>query len=168
MKWVVRKGGIPPTTEPDEIDCFEEIDLKEKDGSDALDAELKKLGFEEWVKYPGPNNNFEPIKIKGASRKYEVFCGGFLYYHDVEFKKYPKGKGYTDENGYPEWKTYKPITAPNGEVLTADKFEHKIYYDWFKDKEKGQQDTVRIYITKTPGEFNSTPPKPPPPPPPES
>ncbi|CAN5525128.1 hypothetical protein BH10BAC3_BH10BAC3_21630 [soil metagenome] len=156
MKWLVRKGKSP-TSDPEEKIFFEEIELKQGDGDPDLPEELYKLGFIKWVTYPGPDNEFKPLpKIKEQTkRKYEVFCGGFLYYHDEEFKKYSKGKGYTDEKGYPEWKEYPPDS----------KFEHRIYFEWFNLKGK---DKVSVYINPTPPEFNTNPPKPPPPPPPES
>jgi hypothetical protein len=159
MKWHVRKGNLP-TNDDDEKKWFKEIDLKYDDGEPGLPAELKKLGFEEWVTYPGPDNAFKPLpKIKRSTkRKYAIFCGGFLYYHDVEFKKYAKGRGYTiDENGNPGWKDYPDYPKKI--------FDHKIYFEWFKEN---GQNMVRIYITETPPEFNPIPPKPPPPPPPES
>jgi len=166
MKWIVRKGHIP-TTEPDEIKFFEEIDPKNKDGDPGLEDELKKLGFELWVQYPETEYSDPLPKIKEQTqRKYEIFCGGLLYYHDVEFKKYSKGKGYTDENGYPEWKVYpeKYIGHDGKEYLSKD-FEHKIYFEWYKEKGR---DIVRIFINSTPDVLNTNPPPPPKPPPPES
>jgi hypothetical protein len=76
-------------------------------------TELEKVlaeYYEEWVTYP--NDKFPkdlPKRLIGnrkAQRKYEIFCGGFIYYHDVEFKKY------------------------------EGKFEHTIFFDWAKRKDK--------------------------------
>ena len=39
------------------------------------------------------HNPLPDFKNRKALRRFEVFCGGFLYYHDVVFKKYPQGKG---------------------------------------------------------------------------
>jgi hypothetical protein len=167
MKWVVRKGKSP-TSDPEEINFFEEIDLKETDGDPDLPEELFNKGFIKWVTYPGPLNNFKPLPTikEQTKRKYEIFCGGFLYYHDKEFKKYSEGRGYTDEKGDPEWKEY-PDTykdSNNQDHKSVD-FQHKIYFEWFKLKGK---DKVSIYINPTPPELNANPPPPPEPPPPES
>ena len=168
MKWQVRKGHLP-TNDPKEKTFFEEINLTQDDGDPDLPEELYKLGFIEWVTYPGPYNEFQPLPKIGpqTKRKYEIFCGGFLYYHDEKFKQYSQGKGYTDEKGYPEWKVY-PDTykTPDNKEYKSVHFEHKIYFEWYK--EKGNKDKVRIYINPTPPELNTNPPKPPPPPPPES
>jgi len=123
------------------------------------------IKFVQWVTYPKPGKPALPdLDIKGR-RKYELFCGGFLYYHDIIFKKYPSGKGYTvDKNGNPAWKEYpKTAVGPNGKVYPGKKFEHMIFFEWLP-KGKG----VRIYINETPSGFNTNPPKPPGPPPPES
>lgn len=154
MKWRIRKEKFPPDLPPEEKFMFEEIILKKKDGDPDLKDELEKLGYVEWVTYPGIYNNFKeltPIDQKGQ-RNYEIFCGGFLYYHDVEFKKYPQGSG-----GCPEWKEYP----------TKD-FEHKIYFEWLPEGKTGKKTKVRIYINITPQGYNTDPPKPPAPPPPES
>ncbi|MFC0772273.1 hypothetical protein [Terrimonas alba] len=154
MKWKIRKGKFPPHLPDNEKFMFEELDLKYKDGDPELKDELEKLGLVEWVTYPGIYNNFKelPSLSETGRRKYEIFCGGFLYYHDVEFKKYPQGTG-----GCPEWKEYP----------TKD-FEHKIYFEWFSEEKGGKKDKIRIYISFTPPEYNVDPPKPPAPPPPES
>jgi hypothetical protein len=141
MKWKIRKGKFPPNLPDDEKFMFEEIYLKESDGDPDLPKELYDNGFVEWVTYPGPENGFAPLpKISTPSqRKYELFCGGFLYYHDVEVKQKKEGK----------------------------KFEHQIFFEWFQAG-KNKENKVRIYINITPPEFNPNPPPPPPPPPPES
>jgi len=110
----------------------------------ALEEDLK-LSYVVWATYPDddPLQKTFSLNRKGQ-RKYELFCGGFLYYHDVEFKKYP--------------------TGDDGNLV----FEHTVYFEWLP-KEKGEAKThVKIYVNPTPPEFNPNPPKPPPPPPPES
>ncbi len=155
MKWIRRKGKIPPGLPSEEKFMFEEIDLTYKDGDPALMSELyeKVERYVPWVTYPDDAPGTKPFKLTGEAgqRKYEIFCGGFLYYHDIEFKNYPMDsyKKYPNGiTGYPK----------------AD-FEHKIYFEWFK---KEGIDKVRIYINTTPKQFNPNPPPPPPPPPPES
>jgi hypothetical protein len=122
----------------------------------ALRADLEDT-YEEWVTYPiakkteytddeldtlahYPNaqSALPDLKSKKAQRKYEIFCGGFLYYHD-EVMKRPLGK-------------------------FAD---HQIYFEWLPIG-VAKKDKVIIHITKTPINQNPNPPKPPPPPPPES
>jgi hypothetical protein len=167
MKWLVRKGKIP-TNDPKEMSSFEELDLKHSDGDADLPEELYNKGYIKWVTYPGPENEFKPLpKIsEQGQRKYAIYCGGFLYYHDEVFKKYSKGKGYTDEKGDPEWKVYPDTYKdPDGIVKKSVYFEHKIFFEWFNLKGK---DKVTIYINPTPKELNSNPPPPPVPPPPES
>ena len=100
-----------------------------------------------------------PALDKRGTRKYEIFCGGFLYYHDVEFKNYlrdPNKKYPNGITGYPDY----PVNNDNN-------FEHKIFFEWLPKGKGVKKDKVRIYINTTPPEFNP-PPKPPPPPPPES
>ena len=147
MKWTQLKKRL----DEDGVDPEErEKIFKEYKDETELEYDLEK-DYNEWVTYPGPDNNFASFGELGkkAQRKYEVFCGGFLYYHDVEFKKYPVGEG------------------PDGKKYPNKNFEHYIYFKWLPEK-KGKKDKVIVYVTKTPPEFNPDPPKPPPPPPPES
>jgi hypothetical protein len=106
-----------------------------------------------------------------SRRKYEIFCWGFLFYHDLVFKKYRQGRGYTDENKKLDWKEYPAkMKGSDGKEYDGKLFEHKIYFEWLpRDKNKSHEiNKVRIYISQTPKEFNSTPPPPKGPPPPES
>jgi hypothetical protein len=100
---------------------------------------------------------YEPLPNldKEARERYEIFCGGFLFFNDVIFKKYPQGKGDPTKD-YPDGKEYPDRN-----------FEHKIYFEWFKGKGVND-DQVRIYINVTPAAYNANPTPPPPPPPPES
>ena len=156
MKWLVRKGKSPGNSK--EAFMFEEIDLNYKDGDPKLKKEFEGLGYEEWAAYPESQGS-DPLPEIGTNtkRKYEIFCGGYLYYHDIQFKKYPEGRGITIENGDLKWKDYTPG------------FEHKIYFEWFREKlDKKEMERVRIYINSTPPDYNTNPPPPPKPPPPES
>ncbi|HKO81808.1 MAG TPA: hypothetical protein VJU78_15490 [Chitinophagaceae bacterium] len=128
--------------------------------------------FEEWITYPLNKKNqstFYPQKFfpylykplpkldQEGRRRYEIFCGGFLHYHDVIVKKYHIKDLYLKHYG-----------GNNNKV-----FEHKIYFEWFDQKgniltqqSKGQPEKVTIYITETPPALNPNPPDPPGPPPP--
>ena len=128
--------------------------------------------FEEWITYPLSKKNqsaFYPEKFfpdlykplpkldQEGRRRYEIFCGGFLHYHDVIFKKYHIKDLYL-----------KYYEGNNNKV-----FEHKIYFEWFdkngnklNEKSKGMPVKVTIYITETLPVLNPNPPDPPGPPPP--
>lgn len=142
MKWTDHKGKL----KADGVDPTEWGNYKVYDTKAALDADIdNKAIYEVWETFSDL-----PKKLTGnrkAQRKYEIYCGGFLYYHDVEFKKYH----------VPGAKNSK------GEPYPTQDFEHFIYFDW--EKKDG---SVTIYITITPEAYNPTPPKPPAPPPPES
>lgn len=116
-----------------------------------LEKDIKK-DYNLWATYPDDDPLQKPFALKRkAQRRYEIFCGGFIYYHDVEFKKYPTGTGF-DGKQYPD-----------------KDFEHYIYFKWLPEGKGNKEKTkVEIYVTKTPEEYNSDPPKPPAPPPPES
>ncbi|WP_276501201.1 hypothetical protein [Terrimonas pollutisoli] len=164
--------------------CFEEYTSINDDGTQTgQDGKKKKKGevknsaaldtFGEWVTYPSltqdsatyPKKFFPGLNLtkplaldKEGRRRYEVFCGGFLYYHDVIFKKYQIKDLYL--------KYY-------GENHDKKVFEHKIYFEWFgKGDIKLNEDSteiaekVTIYITPTPPDLNPDPPDPPGGPPP--
>ena len=186
MKWVVRKGHSPK--DPKEKNFFEEIELKNGDGNPKLKKELENLGYKEWITYPIPQkdsnlkyteterqakklygnmvyDDLPEIYYSGGDeaekpkRKYEIWCGGFLFYHDVVFKNYPKGKGHPSLE-YPNGKEYKV------EDKIVKDFEHKIYFEWLAGGTPNEKNKVRIYINFTPKQLNSDPPPPKSPPPP--
>ena len=182
MKWLIRK-----------YKDVEQLDLKNEDGDPGLEAELNKLGYVKWITYPIALNppytddELKAIDLWGAGRvrsplagrsaagrrKYEIFCGGFILYHDMVFKTYQKGKGYTtDDNGELVLKDYTSgdviVKNPKPErTYNINDYEHKMYFEWVNEKGP-DHDKVTIYITETPAEFNSNPPPVSPPPPPES
>jgi len=151
MKWAQLKDvldgdGVEDVNERKKL--FREYKTKQE-LKDDLDDPAK---FVKWVTYPDDDPLQKPFALnRKAQRRYEVFCGGFLYYHDVELKKYPEGKD------------------ANGKVYPNKDFDHNIYFEWFP-KEKGNKEKTKviIHITPTPPEFNPNPPPPPAPPPPES
>jgi len=178
MKWNIRNGNFPYGTKDSEKNLFEQMDLKYDDGDEGLKKELMGYGFVEWITYPIENKaTYTEDELKAidlysdqvvkapitrrsevSRRKYEIFCGGFLSYHDKVFKRYQKGSGYSVESGEVKLKDYGD-----------NKFEHKMFFEWIKGKgHEKDNDKVRIYINETPLKYNSNPPPPTPPPPPES
>jgi hypothetical protein len=155
MKWVKLKKDLDNDHVKDKerkalFNVYENEEELQKD----LKNPEKFIG---WVTY-----SFQDFELdKKAQRKYEIFCGGFLYYHDDKFKRYWDGAGYV----YPE----KPgiNIAPTWKKYPDNTFGHEIYFEW--NTPKGYNATsVKIYINPTPEPYNSSPPVPPPPPPPES
>ena len=147
--------------------------LKSKTKSGSQSKPLEDT-FEEWITYPLSKKNqstFYPEKFfpdlykpipklnQEGRRRYEIFCGGFLHYHDVIFKKYHIKDLYLKYYG--ENNDKKEV------------FEHKIYFEWFdkdgnklNEKSKAEPVKVTIYITETLPVLNPNPPDPPGPPPP--
>jgi hypothetical protein len=137
--WAMRKNDFGKI-DPQERGFFRKLDLKKTDPLDPeLEKELNKVGFFKWVTYPGDsykgvvmNTPFE--LSKRAQRKYEIFCGGFIYFYDEE---------------HPD----------NLKQLEQQNVEHQIFLAW---SEKG--DVVRIFMSPKPGNPDppTTPPPPPP------
>ncbi|MES2647059.1 MAG: hypothetical protein V4717_09310 [Bacteroidota bacterium] len=139
--------------------------FKEYETEKELEDDLKDpYKFEKWVTYPGEDPFQKEFNLdRKAQRKYEIFCGGFLHYHDIIFKKYPEGAGYE----YP--KTAGPGIAPTWKEYPDKDFEHEIYFEWFpKGGGPNNKTSVIIHINPTPPLYNGKPPPPPAPPPPES
>jgi hypothetical protein len=163
--WAERIGRVDPNIPPEERPhIYEELPLKDETGEE-LRQILKGFGYEEWVTFP--NDDYpDPLPERllrnhKAQRKYEIFCGGFLYFYDEELKKYPAK--IVEE--YP-----KKFSGEQFDGICQEKLErffsklevykkHKIFFDWGKDY-------VRIYINPKPG--NPDPPSTPSPPPPET
>ena len=121
MKWVKTDNDLSAEDvdkkNTRQMEAFEVYDDPLK-----LDKDLHdKKKFVEWITYPikvKPDNEYtveeqkaialytkkvviEPLpdfKNRKALRRFEVFCGGFLYYHDVIIKRYHKGRGYREVN----------------------------------------------------------------------
>jgi hypothetical protein len=163
--WAGRYGKIDPDIPAEEKPfIYEELILHNETGEE-LRKELKEYGYEEWVTYP--NDDYpDPLPERllrnhKAQRKYEIFCGGFIYFYDEELGKYPAK--IVEE--YPKKFNGEQFDGPCLEKLQRffSKLEvtkkHKLFFDWGKDY-------VRIYINPKPG--NPDPPSTPAPPPPET
>lgn len=170
--------------------CFEEYQEITDDGTIVEDGKTKKKikgekkaspadtdEFTEWVTYPAKEKNSafypeefsseldltKPLDLdKEGRERYEIFCGGFLFYHDIIIKKY------FDKSLWKKYYDIKKQTENNTET-----FEHKIYFEWFDENgikldENSTQKAkkVTIYITPTPDSLNPDPPDPPGGPPP--
>jgi len=163
--WAERIGKIDPHIPPEErSQVYEELPLADETGEE-LRIKLRAWGYEEWVTFPNsdypdplPQRLLRNVK---AQRKYEIFCGGFIYFYDEELGKYPA----KIHEEYPKKFNGEQFDGPCLEKLQNffNKLEvnkkHKIFFDWGKDY-------VRIYINPKPG--NPDPPSTAPPPPPET
>ena len=159
MKWIVIDDAtLPPDMKNKKLfRLMKRSRGTAKDFDPNIHLKLKQMfgkDFEIWAQFQGLGK-----REKRARRKYEIFCGGFLYYHDVEYKKYQAGGPVN--NKYPV-----TFIDTDGKQYPSTDFEHMIFFEWVessKDKLK-----LRIYINSTPPVLNTNPPPPPKPPPPES
>ena len=110
-----------------------------------------KLKINEWVSYGDL-----PKMTKRARRKYEIFCGGFLYFYDNDFIAYLK-----EVNGKTKGAGNKFLA-----YFKNKSFDHDISFVWEPDKSKPGRVRVTVYLNPPAG--NPDPPRPPAPPPPES
>jgi hypothetical protein len=161
--WAERiKKMDPDIPEEERSLIYEELPLYDETG-DELIKKLNSLGYKEWVTFP--NNDYpDPLpkrllEKRKAQRKYEIFCGGFLYFYDEELGKYPEKIAEEYPKKFPgdQFECQKKLEAFFGKLEVNKK--HKIFFDWGKK-------SVTIYIKPEPG--NPDPPSPPAPPPPES
>jgi len=160
MKWIVIDDPTLPTEMRNKK--FFQLMQRSRGAAKNFDQNMplklkQKFGkdFEIWAQFQGLGK-----RVKQGRRKYEIFCGGFLYYHDAEYKKYQTGVG-PDNQNYPD-----TFIDTDGKEYPSKNFEHMIFFEWVessKDKLK-----LRIYINSTPKVLNTNPPPPPKPPPPES
>ena len=163
--WAGRFGKIDPDIPAEEKPfIYEELPLKDETGEE-LRAALKTYGYEQWVEFP--NHEYpDPLpgrllKNRKAQRKYEIFCGGFLYFYDEELGKYPAKiveeypKKFNGEQFDGECREKLERFFSRLEVTK----KHKMFFDWGKDY-------LRIYLNPKPG--NPDPPSTPSPPPPET
>ena len=124
---------------PEQKKWFKEITPKNTDPrSEKLEKELNAVGYFKWLTYPDDkykNKDVDPFKLnRKGQRKYEIFCGGFLYFYDEE---------------HPD----------NLKQVEQRDVEHKVFLAWSK-----AGDVVRIFISPKPGNPDPpTTPGPPPP-----
>jgi len=157
--WAERVWKIDPDIPADERPhIYEELPLKDESGEELREI-LRKWGYEEWVTHDNLSGRL--MKSRKAQRKYEIFCGGFLYFYDEELKKYPAKIVEEFPKKFPGEEfgeaCQKKLEAFFSKLEVYKK--HKIFFDWGKDY-------VRIYINPKPG--NPDPPATPAPPPPET
>ena len=177
--WTEREGEEDPDVPQNERDkFFESLPLKSKKDkylSEDLRTELGKKGYEEWITHPNINPKYplsddlpKNLKSRKAQRKYEIFCGGFLYFYDVELEKYPKKivDEYPNKFNGAEFGNECYEKLQNFFTKVGVGQEHKIFFEWGINKENDNKFSVRIYINPPAG--NPDPPTTPGPPPPES
>jgi hypothetical protein len=162
--WAERIEKTKHVPEDERYLIYDVLPLGNETGEE-LRAKLEPLGFREWVTFP--NDDYpEPLperllKNSRAQRKYEIFCGGFIYFYDEELGKYPakiaeeypkkfNGEQFGDE-------CLEKLRNFFGKLEVNKK--HKLFFDW-------REDSVTIYIQPAPG--NPDPPSTPAPPPPET
>jgi hypothetical protein len=104
----------------------------------------------EWVSYGDL-----PKLGKRVKRKYEIFCGGFLYFYDNDLMQYLK-----EVNG-----NMKGAGSKFLKYFQKKSFNHTMSFEWGPDKQKPGRGRVTIYLDPPAG--NPDPPTPPAPPPPE-
>ncbi|MFI5391929.1 MAG: hypothetical protein ACHQYQ_11260 [Bacteriovoracales bacterium] len=188
MKWTISQqklrnpNGLDfDNLDPNEKQHFEPVSLTKDDKndnylSDDLRKELEGRKYGIWAVYE-LGKNFKPKE----KRKYETFCGGFLYFNDGDLLEYLKElSSKSDKTGVKvDVKTLTDYFKEKGLVQNSQntklQLDHKIFFEWGKgDKatdENGDplnpdKEYVRIYISPPAG--NPDPPRPPGPPPPES
>ena len=120
-----------------EAGLFKTIKLEHKDGDPKLIEELDKNGYTVWAAYPADDPGKKSLaKIDTAGqRKYEIFCGVFLYYHDKIFKT----------------------------KICHIKFSHDIYFEWFGQGENKKVRIYITKTPKDKNPNPPKPPAPPPP-----
>ena len=120
--------------------------------------------FHKWTFH----RNLRPMSQK-ARRKYEIFCGGFLYFYDHQILSHKNGKdvgkGYLYDLKKDHNIDVEPILAYFRTKLSDGLLDHEMWFNWEKDPKHENRWQVTIYLNPAPG--NPDPPSTPPPPPPE-
>lgn len=189
MKWVTSDAEFDTEYTPDEKSHFEKFDgipppkgyLSNNpctiDGKPKFCVTHNGNVYVDWVTYPkGPvatNDPFErdlPKELENkrkARRKYEIFCGGFLYFYDTELENYAdKFEKYAIQKGINVTECVKHLKDYFNNKLNLAGMDHKVIFEWGKNPDNNDRFSVRIYINPPAG--NPDPPETPPPPPPES
>jgi hypothetical protein len=123
-----------------------------------------KTVFKLWTVHKNLPNMSEKIR-----RKYEVFCGGFLYFYDNELLAHKNGKetgkGYLHDLKNDHQMPVEPVMDYFRDKLNNGLLDHEMWFNWGPDPTKKGRWMVTIYLNPPPG--NPDPPSTPPPPPPE-
>jgi hypothetical protein len=142
MKWMISQKEFDnlSTTE-------QKFFAVKKDGKTGAPKPKKS----EWISYGDL-----PKMGKRVKRKYEIFCGGFLFFYDNDLMEYLK-----EVNGKTKGAGNKFLTYFKGKS-----FNHTMTFEWGPDKQKPGRGRVTVYLSPPAG--NPDPPTPPAPPPPET
>ncbi|MDX2046558.1 MAG: hypothetical protein SFU87_07210 [Chitinophagaceae bacterium] len=100
-----------------------------------------------------------------GKRKYEVFCGGFLYFYDEELVNYPDKIAREYSIKFPG-DEFDPVHIEKLKKFFAKiniGVPHEVYFHWYKENDRL---AVTVFIDPPAG--NPDPPTVPPPPPPET
>jgi hypothetical protein len=161
MKWAILKDelkSIKLSTPKDKKECFVPLDVPIKSSfikslihavptnPKVLETELGKKGFRPWATYPF-NYSFKTlVDYKKFQERYEIFCGGWVHYHDIITEKANE-----DHIIYFQW---------SEKLNSKGKYSVKI---WISSPSKDEFANMYGYL---PPPTSVDPPKPPPPPPP--
>ena len=140
MKWIVSDKDF------DQLTPAEKKFFRKK-----VQTGVPKPKINAWVSY----GNLPKLN-KRARRKYEIFCGGFLYFYDNDLINYLK-----EVNGKVKGGGTKLL-----QYFKKKSFDHDISFEWGPDKQNPGKTRVTVYLNPPAG--NPDPPSPPAPPPPES
>jgi hypothetical protein len=148
MKWTISQEEFNKLT-PAEQKFFTVKKVEKKKGGGGYGAVKPK-------KVPWVSHGDLPKLGRRVRRKYEIFCGGFLYFYDKTLMDYLK-----EVNGKVKGAGNKFLTYFKGKS-----FNHTMTFEWGADKEKPGRRRVTIYLSPPAG--NPDPPTTPSPPPPET
>lgn len=137
---------------------------KSKEGSKEKPSP-KKTTFYIWTEHADL-----PKMSQTVQRKYEIFCGGFLYFYDHQLISHEKGKatgeGYLYDLQNDHNLNVGPVLDYFKTKLNKGLLDHEMWFSWEKDPANGKRWKVSIYLNPEPG--NPDPPSTPKPPPPET
>jgi len=147
MKWTISQAEFNKLTQAERKFFTVEKTAKKKGKGYGAPGSKKAA----WVSY----GDLPKLGTR-VRRKYEIFCGGFLYFYDNTLSEYLK-----EVNGKVKGAGNKFLTYFKGKS-----FNHTMRFEWGADKQKPGRRRVTIYLTPPAG--NPDPPSPPAPPPPET
>jgi hypothetical protein len=143
MKWKISQKEFNRLSPKDQKSGF--FDVKKQGHTGAL---RKK---KPWAYY----DNL-PIMGRQVKRKYEIFCGGFLYFYDHRLRRYLASVNLKVNRAGDKFLEY----------FKGKSFNHDLSFVWKDDKKHKGRMAVTIYLDPPAG--NPDPPTTPAPPPPET
>ena len=158
MKWTIDQKEFDALS-PDEQKHFS-VQKTSSGKSVITEASLKKKGFALWtkhtkVKFP---KAMSLSSINRVKRKYEIFCGGFLWFYDRTLLRYLNEVNKKTNNAGNNFLQYFQVKKQS-----KNQFNHTMAFIWEQNADGW---TVKIYLNPPAG--NPDPPSTPKPPPPEN